>query len=282
VLWRRDEELVCALLAAHNRRDTTVRAVRQLAASANHAGLRVGVVAVDDGSIDGTGDALRGMRDIDVTVVDGDGNWYWARSMATAESLAMSRADSHSKGWLLWLNDDTTLDIDAIERLIEASRSAPDRIIVGTTRDPDTSVSTYGGLVRSGPHPLAYALVEPPETGTREIASFNGNIVLVPLSVAARLGGIDGAYGHAAADIDYGFRAAAAGTPALLPTGTFGTCARNAAPPQERSLVAWRRFVSVKGGGHPGSSARFLKKAAPVAWPFWFLATYGLWWLRRI
>jgi GT2 family glycosyltransferase len=199
--------------------------------------------------------------------------------MAEAERVALER---NAGGWLLWLNDDVHLDRDAVTRLLTTSASHPRRIVVGSTRDSATGVTTYGGLVPSGRHPLALSLVQPPTDTAREVVTFNGNVVLVPLAVARALGGIDGAFRHAGADIDYGIRASRMSFAAVLAPGTFGTCSRNPEPPAESAWRAWRRFVSVKGGGHPPTAARLLRTAAPHTWLIWWSSTYLMWWLRRL
>ena len=277
---RDSDASVIAILAAHNRCESTIRALTRLTECAASAHVAVRAVVVDDGSTDSTGACLRAIEGLDVRVVDGEGTWYWARSMARAEGDALGGSQGRDT-WLLWLNDDVNLDPDALGRLVRTSQAHSGRIIIGSTRDPDTGAVTYGGLNRRGIHPLAYALVDPPSDAPCEVDTFNGNIVLVPSSVAVSLGGIDGDYAHGLADIDYGWRARAAGIPALLAPGTFGACARNTAPPAEPTMAAWRRFISPKGGGHPASSRRFLRKTHRITWPLWWLSTYVKWWLMR-
>ncbi|MDD9206811.1 glycosyltransferase family 2 protein [Georgenia sp. 10Sc9-8] len=267
-----------AILACHNRRDLTVRAILELAAAGDRAGVRVEVVLYDDGSTDGTAHAVRSL-DLPVQILSGSGAAFWARGMARAERAVLEQA--HPEDAILWLNDDVRLDEDALARLLKVSAERPQAVVVGAMRDPDTGEPTYGGLERRGRHPMSYGLVAPRDVPV-EVDTSNGNCVLVPVQVARAVGGIDGQFPHALADIDYGLRSRAAGHPVVLAPGTVGECPRN--PPRPRSSLReeWRAFTAIKGGGHPPTMHRFLRKVTPRTWPLFMLATYILWWVRAV
>ncbi len=223
------------------------------------------------------------MRDVfpDATVLRGDGNAFWALSMAQAERAVLSNPLVQDSDALLWLNDDVVLDASAV-RQISSHRSAhPEAVLVGATRDPESGKLTYSGMKRAGRHPLRFAPLEPGET-VLAVDTFNGNIVVVPVSVARRLGGIDGAYSHALADIDFGLRCRQRGIKILLMPGTLGVCARNPDVPLRPVRAAWQRFTGPKGGGNFGSLTRYLRKAAPHTWYAWTVATYSAWWVRTL
>jgi GT2 family glycosyltransferase len=263
---------VCALLAVHNRRELTLRAV---SAVLDDPAIDASAVVVDDGSTDGTAEAVttRFAR-VGVRVVTTDGNRYWAAAMSTAERVARL-ADPD---YLLWLNDDVNLETGAIRRLIAASIEAGGAVAVGATRDPSTNATTYSGLCRSRAHPLSYRLVEPGRS-SRFVEAFNGNVVLVPREAATRVGGIDGDFAHAYADIDYGLRLRRAGLSAVLAPGFAGTCVRNspAGTWRDRDLPVGRRIARLHEpkGAPPRSSARFLARHGGVAWPLFLLTPYA-------
>src|SRR5207237_1066788 len=100
---RRAMSHVIALLACHNRRDRTVSCLRLLFGQ-DLPGIDVEAILVDDGSSDGTTEAVRALSER-VEIIRGDGSLYWARSMARAEQRGMAR----SPDYLLWLNDDVML-----------------------------------------------------------------------------------------------------------------------------------------------------------------------------
>lgn len=247
-------------MACFNRRETTVRCLTALHRAAASIGSDVHVYLLNDGSTDGTADAVRA-SELEVTVLQGDGGFFWAKSMAAAETAAVT--DSAEADVLLWLNDDVTLDEDALRRLLATHRERPDAIVVGAVRDPDSGDTTYTGLDRSGWHPLSFTPVSPSPTDLVAADTFNGNVVLIPVSAQRSIGPIDGAFSHALADIDYGLRAGQSGVDIFVAPGTVGTCARNPALPRLPLLQDWERFRGAKGGSNKASTTRFLTRHAP-------------------
>ncbi|MBP1135099.1 GT2 family glycosyltransferase [Arthrobacter sp. PvP023] len=271
------------IVASHNRRQTTIQSLSSLFAAGDSAGVETRVVLFDDGSKDQTASSVLEMFP-SVTVIPGSGSTYWAKSMHQAEKRVLNDAENRiddAQDYIVWLNDDVVLDIDALSRAIQTLENHPDAILACAMRDPESLQTTYSGFKREGRHPLRLSIVEP-GAEVRPIDTFNGNLVLVPGHVARRLGSIDGEYAHALADIDYGYRAKLAGMPVLLAAGTFGTCPRNPPSPAMSLKSMWKSFVGVKGGGHPKSLLRILRLGAPRLFPLFFGATYVLWWARAL
>ncbi len=77
------EPLVVAILTCHNRRTLTLHCLERFCAQ-NVRGVRLAVVVCDDGSTDGTAEAVRANFDDRVQLVEGDGHLYWAAGMALA------------------------------------------------------------------------------------------------------------------------------------------------------------------------------------------------------
>jgi GT2 family glycosyltransferase len=271
---------VSVIIACYNRMELTVRSIELAQAAADFASVDIAFTVYDDGSTDGTAKALALMPQ-EITVLNGPGNAYWAKSMAAAEKFVLSRDLDLQTDLLIWLNDDVMLDIDAIRGLVQvASEASFKSVVVGAVRDPHSGEVSYSGMRRKGLHPLSYQVV-PPLKRVQEIDTFNGNLVVVPVSLARALGGIDGKFSHGLADIDYGLRSRRAGVPVLLASGTYGTCSRNPTPIRGRLLDDWRGFLGPKGGGNFASLRRILMKSDPTTWPLAIAASYLLWWLRR-
>jgi GT2 family glycosyltransferase len=258
---------VRCILAAHNRRDLTVRAIRQLQAQ-SRADIDIRVTLTDDGSTDGTAQAARSLG---VEVVPGTGDLYWGGGMALAERAVADREGD----FLLWANDDVDLDPDAVPRLIRtwAAAGEPDTVVAGAMRDPRTGVITYGGWRRdrSWRWGLRLRAATPDHEWATPVDTFNGNLVLVPWSVVRSLGGIDERFRHHYGDFDYGLRVRARGVPVLLAPGTFGGTSRNSrrgtfADPTVRRSERFRRLVGVKGFP-PAEKARYLRRHGGALWP---------------
>lgn len=270
--------MIVAILACHDRRTLTERALRSLRTGAERAGAELKVVLFDDGSTDGTADAARAILPAEaLEVLQGPGDAFWAKGMATAERRALQQAGDDDL--LLWLNDDVSLHDDAIEQLLVVLDGRKDRIAVGATTDPSDGTMNYGGYVHVGPHPLKFRHLEP-EGGPFPVDTFNGNCVLVPAPAARRIGGIEGGYSHGLADIDYGLRANRAGVVPLLVPRPVGTCPSHPPAARRPVLAEWAAFRSIKGGGHPASMRTVLRRARPRTWPVYFGWSYTTWWLR--
>jgi GT2 family glycosyltransferase len=265
---------ITALLAAHNRRPKTLACLASYLSQEVPGDVTLSAVLVDDGSTDGTAEAVR-ERFPEARVIAGSGHLFWAAAMAIAER----EARRGEPDFLLWLNDDATLEPGALSTLIETAESSGEGgcIVVGALRDPRSGELTYSGVRRTGAHPLRFTQVPPGDRAT-EVDTFNGNVVLVSRAAFERIGSIDGGFAHATADYDYGLRARSAGIPVLLAPGTIGTCPHNPStePWADPALTLRGRIRVLTGrkGIPPRSSARYLRRHGGPAWPLFWLSPY--------
>lgn len=266
------------LVACHNRRELTVRAISTFAGAARAIGAAADFTVFDDGSTDGTAEALAAL-DLPLTRISGDGSAFWSRSMAVAEDYVLHAYNDD--GYVVWLNDDVELDADFLEVALAAAKNSPSAVLVGAMRDPETGQLTYSGKRRGGLHPLNFASVEPNGT-LQKVETFNGNLVFVPTRIARVLGGIDGSLPHSGADTDYGMRLRDGGFELLLLPRIVGSCAFNLVPPRGPMMDDWRTFIGVKGAGNYHRMKRLLRKRHRHTWLGYSLATYSLWWARRL
>jgi GT2 family glycosyltransferase len=261
------------LLACHNRRGLTLRCLRAFFSQDFRGNApELEAVVVDDGSSDGTGDAVASEFPA-ASVIAGDGTLFWARGMQVAESRAIASAPE----FLLWLNDDVTLDATALDRLLVTADAFRDAIVVGPLVDPETSAVTYSGVVRSWWHPLRTRLVEPSDSPL-EADTCNGNLVLVPRAVSRRVGSIDGDFSHGQADFDYGLRVRKAGFRVVVAPGTYGVCRRGQSLGTfaDATLPLRRRWQLVQSptGLPMRSHARYLRRHGGPLWPVFWAAPY--------
>ena len=261
---------IAAVMTVHNRRDLTLTCLRSLLTTQTPTPARITVFLVDDGCTDGTGAAVAEQFP-DVVVIAGTGSLFWAAGMALAESRALETGPD----LLLWLNDDVTLDPDAIVRLLAVHEQHPDAIIVGATRDPVTGRGSFGARSLVGHHPQRFASLPPCEE-PQVVEAFNGNIVLVPRIAHQRVGPIDGSFAHAYADDDYSLRALRSGVPAVACASTLGTCEFVPSPPLEgrTPLARWRALQApTRRPWH--SQVRYLRRHAGWRWPWYLMAGYA-------
>jgi GT2 family glycosyltransferase len=260
-----------ALLASHDRRDRTLACLEALFGQSVDD-VEIDAVLVDDGSTDGTAEAVQRRFDR-VDVIRGDGTLFWAGAMALAERHALGRRPDY----LLWLNDDVRLFPTALATLISACEAGEPRIVAGYTVDPDSGVPSYGGARRIDWHPMRYDLFVPTNGRAESCDTFNGNVVLVPRAVYDAVGGIDGRFAHAFADFDYGLRARSLGFDVAVAAPAVGVCRRDTTTRwRDTSLTLVERYRLLLGRkGVPISSAvRYLRRHGGRLWPLYLSATY--------
>ena len=210
---------IAVLAACHDRAKQTLRCLESLSSAHDRCAGRCGVEAflVDDGSTDGTAALVRD-RFPAVRVIPADGSLFWARSM---EKAWVEAEKSGPWDGFLWLNDDTVLNGDALERLLAADDG--ESIVVGDIAD--SSGRKIYGLGEGG--------------------MFTGNFTYVPDSAYRRLGRICGEYSHAWADTDYAVRAKRAGIPARS-AGVVGTSEWHPLRPPLRGVPLRRRLAMLR------------------------------------
>ncbi len=204
-------KLIAVLITCHNRKNKTLACLEALCSQYGmEVDFNIDVFLVDDGSSDGTSEAIRS-KFPEVYIIKGDGNLYWNRGMHLAWKIAAAEKDFD---YYLWLNDDTHLFLIAIFDLLKIANK--DSIIVGTTISEKSKKITYGGFHNGSRLTPSNKIIH--------CDSFNGNIILIPKNVFHRIGNLDYHFSHALGDLDYGRRAIKHGVKILLGPSISGYC----------------------------------------------------------
>ena len=269
---------VVAALTCFNRKALTLRCLETLATAARRAEIELEAIVVDDASPDGTAAAVR-ERFAWAEVVNGTGNLYWNRGMHRAFARALERPADH----YLWINDDTQLVPDAMSNLLQQAadlkvKEGSPVIVVGATAEPGSSTISYGGRARqSRLSPFKYRLVWSADKPT-PCHAIEGNCVLIPQEVAARMGNLDPAFEHAMGDTDYGLRALKAGVKLYVAKGIVGHCASNSLSgtyfDRSLSLATRWKLVRSRKGLPVRSWLRFCRRHGGPLWPLHFSWPY--------
>lgn len=169
------------------------------------------VYLVDDGSNDGTSDAVK-IAFPQVNVIQGTGNLFWSRGM----HLAWQEASKCDYDYYLWLNDDVVLYPDFWEELnFSLMEAGKDSLVVGAIENVDKSKIIYGGV-------NANLKRVKPSGKVQQLYLINGNVVLVPRKIADAIGVIDPKFHHDLGDLDYGLRVRRGGFEVVLTTKSIG------------------------------------------------------------
>jgi GT2 family glycosyltransferase len=269
---------ISVLLTCHNRKEKTLACLTALFNSVLPSDYFLNVYLMDDGSTDGTEQVVR-KKYPKVNIIRGDGSFYWNRGMLHAWEFALS----FSPDFVLWLNDDTTLEYDSISRMIElyeafVLRDFCSGIVVGATRDSSGHLS-YGGIVRTSKwHRTKFERIEQSDV-PQLCNTMNGNCVLVPRPVFDKIGLLDRRFQHGMGDFDYGLRATKAGFPIWVVPGFVGRCENDndsTGGYMDKSLslsVRWKKILGPKG--LPTNDWRvFCQRHGGLAWPFYWAWPY--------
>jgi GT2 family glycosyltransferase len=214
---------IAILITCHNRRETTLSCLAALYQQKNN----FDVYLVDDGSSDGTADAVT-QQYPQVKTLQGNGNLFWGGGMR----LAFAEAMKNNYDYYLWLNDDTILESQTLSKLLKihselVQENKADSIVVGSTQDSISGKPTYGGAIKSKRwYSNKFEFLEPNQK-LQECDTMYGNCILIPHSVAAKVGNIDPAFIHSLGDLDYGLRARQLGCSIWVAPGYVGTCSQN-------------------------------------------------------
>ncbi|MCC6328151.1 MAG: glycosyltransferase family 2 protein [Acidobacteria bacterium] len=112
------------VIPVHNRRETTLQALRSLA-RIDRTGLEVRIFVVDDGSTDGTSAAVR--KDFpEVELVSGDGSLHYA----AGTNRGIQAALDWEPDFIVAMNDDSIFHDQFLQRLV-ATAKANHRSVVG-------------------------------------------------------------------------------------------------------------------------------------------------------
>ena len=215
---------IAVLLTCHNRKEKTLSCLRSLYEATLPKGFLFNVFLVDDGSTDGTSEAVK-KQFPKVTIIKGDGTLFWSRGMHTAWQAA---AKHKAYDAYLWINDDTFLFKNALKTMLQAAEETSFfSIICGNTCSEKDGSITYGGRIKTNEEGRLV-----PNGQLQECTIINGNFLLVPKIIYETIGNIDWAFRHAIGDFDYGLRAIKAGFKNYVAYAYVGTCELNPTLPK--------------------------------------------------
>jgi GT2 family glycosyltransferase len=257
------------IVPVHNRKEITLGCLRVLRGDGVLEWARV--LVIDDGSTDGTADAVASEFP-EVELLFGDGTLWWTGAI----ELGMRRAYDSGAECFIWLNDDTTPLQGSCARLVQTMRETG-AIATGQCQIPPDGPVIYGGLVVNG-----IALRLAPAEGNEPVAvsAACGNFVAVPSSVIRAIGFPDGKrLPHAFGDSDYTLRAKRAGIPIVVDPRARAFAKPNALKNYASWLLSdisvadiWLQMFDKHSYAHAPSYARFqarhfgAKGAAFWAW----------------
>jgi GT2 family glycosyltransferase len=210
--------MITVVIPVHNRREFTRQCLACLAIQTYR---NVRIVVVDDGSTDGT-DLMIETEFPDVIVLKGDGNLWWTEATNWGVRYARTHRDPRKQNFVLTLNDDTRVEPDYLQTLLDAYERHQPCLVGSVSVDSDqpnkleyagTRFELYTGSGKNlaSRYGFDYRTLRK-QAKFLESDSLPGRGTLIPLRVFDEIGLFDSKnYIHYMADIDFSVRARKAG-----------------------------------------------------------------------
>jgi|TARA_R110000744_G_scaffold103809_1_gene198923 GT2 family glycosyltransferase len=219
---------IAVLYTSHNRKAKTLKSLASIneAWSTLKKSLQITIYLTDDGSTDGTSEAIK-QEFPEVNVLQGNGNLFWAGGMINSWKEAIKKKYT---GYLL-LNDDTFICKNIFDDIILTDAYAlktfkTKGVYIGSTKDPETDKLTYGGAVLTNRLLYQFTILQP-NGDFQQCDLGNANIMYVASDVVDKVGILSEGYVHGIADYDYTLKCKKNNIPVLVMPNYCGFCERD-------------------------------------------------------
>lgn len=240
------------VIPVYNRREITLQALRSLE-RIDKKGLEVHTMIVDDGSTDGTSEAIR-KNFPEVQIVPGDGTLHYAAGTNRGISAALQR----NPDFIATMNDDAVFHEQFLQRLIKTARKNP-RSVVGALlllwNEPHKVFQVnfkWSTLSGGWSQKDGIAAFDFPEEAF-EVEGLAGNCVLFPVEAINECGLMDEEkFPHGWGDIQYVVRMKKKGWRLLVEPKSYVWCEPNTYPKPLHQISAGEAMRNLfKNRRHP-------------------------------
>jgi GT2 family glycosyltransferase len=212
---------VYIIIPVHNRKAITLQCLETLK---NNGVLdKYNIVIVDDGSTDGTSQAITKQYP-DVIILYGDGNLWWTGAIKKGMEYAYEKGGDY----FIWLNDDCYPEKNTIEKLISLCVGNHHLVVGSQCLDPYRLCPTYGGI---SIQKKRLESVSSSNCNLLECDALNGNLVCFHRQLIESIGYPDNvSFPHHLGDIVYTNKAKKNGYNLLINENALSFCKNDHQP----------------------------------------------------
>lgn len=173
-----EKESVYVVIPVHNRKNITLSCLDNLSKSGDLE--RYHAIVVDDGSTDGTTEAIQNLYP-EVIILSGDGNLWWTGAI----KKGMEYAYENKAEFIIWLNDDCQFSEGAIANLVNCSQNYQNAIAgcQGFELGQPTQLA-FGGKIKTW---KGYRFINASSSAIVPCDLLSGNLVCIPRAVITQI-----------------------------------------------------------------------------------------------
>lgn len=262
------------IIPVHNRKQLTIKCLHCLKRQTEK---RFQIVVIDDGSTDGTSEAISEQFP-DVHLINGDGTLWWAE----ATNIGVKYAIHKKANYVITLNDDTEPPADFISKMMEAVSIKPNALIGSSAVEKSTNELVFIGAnidwryAKFNQVPINNSIWNR-NSRFVSVTHFPGRGLLIPVSVFQKIGFFDSKnFPQTLADFDFTHRAKEYGYDIFCSLDvTLVIYSELSATVKLRCKKTFRNFCkhlfSLQGGSNIHRFIKYAKKNCPRKYKLQFI-----------